>query len=194
MIKDSVEKWKDIADPLYGQYFQVSNLGRIKSKGRMIERGGTSNRYSYFKPESLIKSRRGVQPHLFVSLNFTHEGKKYNKTYYVHKAAAEAFLPRPSRKHVYVTHKDWNYENNNVKNLRWITASENSKRNLELYPENVNKLRDRNVENGYYESLKAPARIHSKLIKKLRGKMGTVELGEIFNCSSATISNIQRGK
>lgn len=194
MIKETIEKWKDLKDPLIGKYFQVSNLGRIKSKGRWIERGGSSNRYVYFKPEKLVKSRRGVYPHLFVSLNFTHEGKKYNKTCYVHKAVAEVFLQRPSTKHVYVTHKNWNYEDNNVKNLRWITASENSKRNLELYPENVMKLRDRNNECGYYEKLKSPARKHTELIKSLRGKIGTEDLGEIFNCSSATISNIQRGK
>jgi hypothetical protein len=190
------EKWLPVNDPFFENYYEVSNLGRIKSSSRIVERGGPNNRYKYTKPARIIKPRtNGIHPHLFVDMQVRIDGVVHQKTLYVHKAVAEAFLLRPSKKHIYVAHKNGNYNDNRVSNLEWITASMNSIRSMRKYPENRNKLRDYNYKSGYYQKLSSKARLYKdEIIKRyLKGeKMYT--LAEDYGCSIATISNIINGK
>ena len=95
--------------------------------------------------------------------------------------------------HVYVSHIDGNYDNNMVRNLKWITASENSKSNIEKYPENRLKLKKANEENGYYKKLRH--RIWKKTNLKKVGKMenwgvSQKEIARIYECSVSTVYNV----
>ena len=67
--------------------------------------------------------------------NVKRNGKKYDcsknytpytfgRTYYLHRAVAELFLPNPDNKPE-VDHIDTNTSNNDVSNLRWVTRKEN---------------------------------------------------------------------
>ena len=47
-----------------------------------------------------------------------------NKAIFLYKEVATAFIKKPSPKHKYVIHKDHNYLNDHVSNLKWATASE----------------------------------------------------------------------
>lgn len=44
--------------------------------------------------------------------------------FYVHRLVAEAFLVKPTEKHI-VNHKDGNKANNSLDNLEWVTYTEN---------------------------------------------------------------------
>lgn len=188
-----MERWKDVNHPVYKDFYQVSNLGRVKTKTREVWRGGEKNRYKFILGSRIVNFRSGKYPHLFSSF-FAGENQEYrNKTMYLHKLVAEAFIKRPSEEHIYVTHKDGNYLNNTVSNLKWITASENSKRNIQLYPENGLKLRNWNIETGRYEKMKSLARNPKNLkkIKKLQDLGVTQEgISKIIGCSPATVYNI----
>jgi hypothetical protein len=186
------EIWKDVKDPIFKDYYQVSNFGRLKTKDRQVIRGGNKNRYSYWKMSRIVSLRRSKEnPHLFASL-YANEVVN-NRTKYVHKLVAEVFLKKPSEQHIFVTHIDGNYDNNAVSNLRWITASENSKSNIEKYPENGLNLKNHNEKIGYYESLKHEVwkKKNVKKVSKMR-KWGvsTKEIARVFECSQATIYNV----
>ena len=52
--------------------------------------------------------------------------RKQKKTFKIHKAVAETFIPNPDNKEE-VNHIDGNKENNNVNNLEWVSGKENMK-------------------------------------------------------------------
>jgi len=188
-----VETWKDVDHPIFWRYYQVSNLGRIKTKGRYVTRGGPNNEYTYWLNERIVSTRRSKEnPHLFCSL-YAKKTILKNKTAYVHKLVAEAFIKRPSKKHVYVTHIDGNYDNNMATNLRWITASENSIRNIERYPENRNKLKEHNEKTGFYKNLRHPIwedKNLNRIEKMIYWGVSYKEIKRIYGCSEATVYKV----
>ncbi len=191
--KDPVEIWKDVNHPIFWKYYQVSNLGRIKTKGRHVTRGGPDNQYTCWLNERIVSVRRSKEnPHLFCSL-YASKVLNSNKTAYLHKLVAEAFIKRPSKKHVFVTHIDGNYDNNMASNLKWITASENSKRNIEKYPENKNKLKEHNEKVGYYKKLRHPIwdeRNLEKIKLMLSWGVSYKKIKKLYGCSEATVYNV----
>ena len=92
------EIWKDIKG--YEGLYQVSNLGRVKSKRTILKPA----KCEYLKV-SLCK--KGSQ-----------------NTYYVHRLVATAFLSNENN-YTHVNHKDENKYNNNVDNLEWCDSKYN---------------------------------------------------------------------
>lgn len=98
------EIWKPVVG--YLGFYEISNLGRVKSLKDNLGR----DRELILKPQ---KRKDGY---------FTIELKRSTK--FLHRIAAEAFIPNPENK-PQVNHKDSNRENNQTGNLEWVTASEN---------------------------------------------------------------------
>lgn len=131
------EIWKDIKG--YEGLYQVSNLGRVKSLRRLVKfSNGSIREY----PEKILKQYK-ANGYWVVGLNS--HGKK---TVGVHRLVAEAFIPNPDNL-PQVGHKDeknfktGNECNNNVDNLEWTTAKENSN-----MPEHLKNISGEN--NGFY--------------------------------------------
>lgn len=108
------EVWKDIQG--YEGFYQVSNLGRIKSLSRPISNG----KWIRISKEKIRKLQRHKQGYMMVGLE--KNGKK--KLCTVHRLVAEAFIPNPECLPE-VNHKDENQSNNHVGNLEWCTRKYN---------------------------------------------------------------------
>lgn len=111
------EIWKPIKN--YEEFYEVSNLGRVRSISHRKCVHGIDT-YSLRKEPLLLKFGHNEFGHLQVHL---YKDKK-RRTKLIHRLVAEAFLDRPNGKD-YINHKDYNPENNHVDNLEWCTQKEN---------------------------------------------------------------------
>lgn len=109
--------WKDIAG--YEGYYQVSNLGRVKSL--------QTKAYSHIKKcaipvkrEKILKPYPNTDKYLIVNLN--KDGHRNCQK--VHRLVAKAFIPNENN-YPQVNHKDENKQNNCVENLEWCTNQYN---------------------------------------------------------------------
>lgn len=111
------EIWKDIIG--YEGYYQVSNLGRIKSLERRVRTG----RGDRLVKERILKLCNDAYGYVIVPLN--KQGKL--KTIKVHKLVAIAFLNHiPCGHKEVVDHINHNKKDNSVDNLRLVTQRENA--------------------------------------------------------------------
>jgi hypothetical protein len=108
------EVWKDIQG--YDGYYQVSNFGRIKSLSRLVW-NGFSNHLTKDKIRKSVVSKDG---YTYVKILF----KKKSMKFRVHRLVALHFIDNPNNK-LEVNHIDSIRLNNNVKNLEWVSKSEN---------------------------------------------------------------------
>lgn len=103
------EEWRDIKG--YAGFYQISNLGRVKSLGGWC---GTAKRKERIRSTSLTHDG-------YVKVRLVHQGK--DKTARVHRLVAEAFIDNPENKNT-VNHIDGNKQNNIVSNLEWADRTE----------------------------------------------------------------------
>lgn len=109
------EIWKDIPD--YEGYYQVSNLGRVRSLDRFVVYSNGRNRVHKGSLISPYKNHDGYwKACLWV-------GRKM-KAYSVHALVVRAFLGSPPDG-CEVNHLDGNKDNNSLYNLEYCTKSRN---------------------------------------------------------------------
>lgn len=111
------EIWKDISG--YEGYYQVSNLGNVKSMKRIVKRknNGTGNlplKSRILSPTTYPKGYKKVAL----------RKNNMSKYFFIHRLVAEAFIPNPNN-YPYVNHKDENPSNNHSDNLEWCTNEYN---------------------------------------------------------------------
>lgn len=108
------EKWLPIYE--YENDYEVSNFGKIRSKGRMVKRG----KFLMYKRSTVLVKLLGKFGYHSVQLYLNGNCKRF----YVHRLVACAFIPNPDNK-PQVNHKNGNNVDNCVSNLEWTTSSEN---------------------------------------------------------------------
>lgn len=113
------EKWRSIEG--YEGYYEVSNLGRVRSLERTLADGRIR------KGKVLHGSRKTDTGRLKVSLS--RDGRV--ATAMIHRLVAMAFLGVPPDGRGLVLHSDGDHLNNRSSNLRWGTYADNVQDSLE---------------------------------------------------------------
>ena len=110
------EIWKDVIG--YEGYYEVSNLGRVRSVDREIKKKNcVQNKKGIIK--TLYENRDG-----YLTVKLSKDG--VDKREFVGRVVAKSFIPMPeSDSFLEVNHKDFNRKNNCVENLEWVTHEEN---------------------------------------------------------------------
>lgn len=109
------EIWKSIND--FEEYYQISNLGRIKSLDRLT-RIGTTN---FIKKGKILKQQQNSRGYMRITL----KGKNTTKRFFIHRLVAEHFVYKPEGCNI-VNHLDCNPKNNRADNLEWTTPKGNT--------------------------------------------------------------------
>lgn len=112
-----VEKFKPVKG--YAGIYEISNMGRVKSLSRVIERNDGNTRVTEDRIILPFTTKAG-----YSQIVLCKDGVK--KKHYIHRLVALAFIPNdnPIEK-IVVNHKDENPINNNVGNLEWCTQRYN---------------------------------------------------------------------
>ena len=155
------EIWKDIKD--YEGYYQVSNLGNVRSLEREIIKGDT------FQVRKAKIKGQWLSPDGYPQVKLSKDNKDKNIS--VHILVAEAFIPKRNDGQIYeVNHKDTNRANNNADNLEWVTHADNIK-----YAAKLGHMKHYGKDNPNYgnQTLKKRFEEHPELRKMLARKGAT---------------------
>lgn len=110
------EIWKDVVG--YELQYQVSNLGNIRSKNRVVIDSLGRKRTLKSREMSIQTSRNGYKQIVL------HKDGEI-KTCLVHRLVAEAFIPKTEANKNEINHKDEDKSNNSVDNLEWCDREYN---------------------------------------------------------------------
>ena len=111
------EEWKDIKG--YEGYYQVSNLGRVKSLDRFVPHKTSKN---IKINEKILKYHLDDKGYCRIHIHKNNIRKQFK----IHKLVANHFLLKKENNYV-VDHEDKNKLNNNVNNLRYVSHSKNTR-------------------------------------------------------------------
>jgi len=117
------EVWKDVNFEHWGEHYQVSNFGNIRSKDRLnYAFHHKSNKFTHFKKNGkILIPYKNVYGYLTVKLSI----ENIKKTLILHRLIAMTFIGVPEDEKNQVNHIDGNKYNNHIDNLEWCTSKEN---------------------------------------------------------------------
>lgn len=165
------EVWKDVVG--YEDLFKISNLGNLYSK----------------RSNKILKQRKH-KGYMHVA---TKIGGRFgrNVCFKIHRLVANAFIDNPNNK-PYVNHIDSNKANNNVNNLEWVTAKENTAHAIESGTISLQDIRDRNKVN---RSLPDEVVVYIRSVYvPYSEEFGGKGLAKKFSVSNKVISSIVLGR
>ena len=175
------EVWRDI--PEWEGFYQVSNLGNVRSLDRDIEYLNNGTLTTLHLKGKVLKQRADEEGYMRICL--AKNGR--TKLYGVHRLVAQAFIPNPENKPT-VNHIDGNKSNNYLSNLEWATLEEQYAHAVKTGLIDMDKFKDR-----------------TDVKRKLSKPVVCVETGQIFEsqidaerklglCATAVWHSIHTGK
>lgn len=158
-----MEIWKDIQG--YEGYYQVSNLGKVRSLTREVKRLDSKKGFYESRILKLAKDQKG-----YLRVVLTKESKR--KTFKVHRVVCDHFLP-DSIDGKEINHLDGDKTNNALYNLEICSSSQNA-----IHA----------IKTGLRKSVKLN---ESKVLEIRSSYLSDFDLADKFN---VTVSNIRHVK
>lgn len=169
--KKGKEAWRPVTKTHFKDAYEVSNLGRVRSKDRIISTG----EHIYVKRGKVLRPNINKNNgYLYVVLS--HDGMQ--KDFTVHSIAANAWLPRIKGLD-FINHKNEKKLDNRVCNLEWCTPQYNilynglSKRQAETrykhgFTKRVRACDAKTGEVKHFKSLHSAAKVLKSSPRTLR--------------------------
>lgn len=162
------ETWKDIVG--WEGYYQVSNLGRIRS----LDRETHSRRCTRRIKGCMMKLRHDGDGYQIVHLRITSQGK--NKLAKVHRLVAEAFLTKVDGKNQ-IDHINSIRDDNRVENLRYCSCKENNSFPLARKHNSIAVKKSYNKVPGL-RALRSQTFLNTRICIKIRVYRGDSYIGQ----------------
>jgi len=170
------EVWKDIPD--YEGYYQVSNIGGVKSLARETSNGNC-------KSDRILTSFPKNGRYLYVGLLKNNKMKQIA----VHRLVLFAFIGQPSFPKLHCNHKNGIKTDNRVENLEWVTPQENQHHGVVM-----------GLIHPVYGETRSDAKLTDLAVTRILFLKGKVERGywkklaKALNVSPFTIYNVIQGR
>lgn len=178
------EEWRPC--PGYEGYYEISNLGRVKSAAIFIRHDGNwAEEGGYVKKIKIRKqqtNRYGYKTIKLCKLGTCIQAR-------VHRLVAQAFIHTDNPNNQ-INHIDGDKTNNIISNLEWVTAAENMKHAWETGL--VNK--EHTIGSRHHNAI-----LNEKTVKEIRetyakGGVTQKEIAEKYGVKVGTIKDITSGR
>lgn len=175
------EIWKDIEG--YEGYYQVSNLGRVKSFERVVYKKMYGGNVHGYKRKGRVMNQDDANGYMQVQLS--KRGKRVRVK--IHRLVAIAFLENKENKPC-INHIDADRSNNNVTNLEWCTQSENVRHSVKLG-------RWKNNYKIYKGSDNPISKLTESIVRTIRtSNKSNAELGRMYGVTRSAVRFARIGK
>lgn len=164
------EIWKDIPD--FEGYYQVSNLGRIRSVERTILK--SNNRIQVSKSKILKPFDNGSG---YLVVHLRRENKRYVK--YVHRLVCGTFLGKIEG--FDINHNNFDKKDNSADNLSVMTRKENI-----LYSKQAGHYEQVYIKRNY-KTLEKYEKVKEELIKDLKNGVSVHTIEKKYNVNHKTL-------
>jgi hypothetical protein len=172
------ESWKSITD--YEEFYQISNLGRVKSLSRTII---NVKGFVHKRKERILRNYSVSKGYLAVDLAI---GKKRHCPK-VHRLVALEFIPNPNN-YPQVNHIDGDKTNNKVNNLEWCTCKYN------INHAHKNKLTNPAKGTSHGRCVLTEEQVLNIIREYKTGDIFQYQLADKYNISQGQVYNIVSGK
>lgn len=177
------EQWKQLQfsgwRALRKQY-AVSNLGRCASFVHNLEEDGKILKGSLTTGYRTLNLHRG-----------NHKG-----TLYLHREIAKLFIKKPTVRHKYVLHLNFDKTDNKITNLKWATLEE-MVGHQQQSPKKIAYKQHQRLKSATQKGLKlTPSQVRTlkKIINDPKRKLTYKQLAKKYNVSEMTIYRIKSGE
>lgn len=179
-MRSTKEIWLTIPITELMDFYEVSNLGRVRSLDRVIiYKDGRNRLYT----GTVLSQRNGVYYTVLISIN------KKEYCFAVHRLVALTFVKNPENYPI-VNHIDCNKKNNNAYNLEWTNAVGNANHAIR---NGRHKGIKRNYGENHHRSVLTKENIISIRELKISG-FNRTQIGKKLNLNRSTVGNILNNK
>lgn len=125
--------------------------------------------------------------------NTRQDGK--NKAIFLYKEVAKAFLKKPSARHKFIIHKDHNYLNDHVNNLKWATQEEH-RTHTSQSPKSILARKKKAITSSTHSKVLSEKEVIAlkKMIWDPKRKLSYSKLAQKFGVSEMQIYRIKNGE